>query len=326
MKYALPTRDGEERPLDRRFLICALALLLFSGGSVNAQEMYKYQDENGDWIYTDRPPQEGQIAEIRDLPTGLAAPTVTVTTSLTGRQISFNARNDYAVPVEVVLALDELRNLELPRPDQSMRWVVGPRSDLQLFQLDAVDDNVAPEAIFRFLWLPGDPEALHDDNQLYRAPFAVANDYPISQTFPVGITHLTPDSYYAVDIAMPVGTSIYAARAGTVFEVASTNFRGGVDPEQDAASANIVRIMHDDGSHAVYAHLSWNSIRVRPGDRVERGQYIADSGNTGFSTGPHLHFVVLVNRGMRLVSVPILFEGPNSAAIEPETGNILLAY
>jgi murein DD-endopeptidase MepM/ murein hydrolase activator NlpD len=77
---------------------------------------------------------------------------------------------------------------------------------------------------------------------------------------------------------MPVGTDIHAARGGVVFEVASTNFRGGVDPERDAASANIVRILHDDGTHAVYAHLNWNSIRVKPGDTVERGEYIADSG------------------------------------------------
>jgi murein DD-endopeptidase MepM/ murein hydrolase activator NlpD len=129
-----------------------------------------------------------------------------------------------------------------------------------------------------------------------------------------------------VDLEMPIGTDIYAARAGLVFEVASTNFRGGTDREQDAAAANIVRIMHDDGSHAVYAHLNWNSIRVRPGDRVERGEYIADSGNTGFTTGPHLHFVVLLNRGMRLESVPVLFEGVNNSAVEPATGDTLVAY
>jgi murein DD-endopeptidase MepM/ murein hydrolase activator NlpD len=167
---------------------------------------------------------------------------------------------------------------------------------------------------------------VHAPERPYRAPFAVANAYPISQTFPIGITHTTPDSYYAVDFAMPVGTDIYAARGGIVFEVASTNFRGGTDPEQDGAAANLVRIMHDDGSHAVYAHLNWNTIRVRPGDRVERGEYIADSGNTGFTTGPHLHFAVMVNRGMRLESVPIVFEGPNFSEVVPATGNTLSAY
>jgi murein DD-endopeptidase MepM/ murein hydrolase activator NlpD len=312
--------------LDKRLLFLVAAVLLQTSGITAAQALYKYQDANGEWVFTDRRPPEEQSAEILDLPTGRTTPTVTVTTSLSGRQVRLNAHNDYVVPVEVVLALDHLTNLELPRPDQSMRWVVGPQSDLVLLSLDAVDDNIAPEAEFRFLWIPGDPDAQHDADYLYRAPFAVARDYPITQAFPVGITHLTPDSYYAVDVAMPIGTDIYAARGGIVFEVASTNYRGGTDPEKDMASANLVRIMHDDGSHAVYAHLNWNSIRVRPGDRVERGQYIADSGNTGFSSGPHLHFVVMVNRGMRMVSVPVFFEGPNHTPIEPVSGNSLEAY
>jgi murein DD-endopeptidase MepM/ murein hydrolase activator NlpD len=288
--------------------------------------MYKYQDENGNWIFTDRPPREEQPVEILELVKGPEAPQVVVSTVLSLRQYRFIARNDYDIPVEVVLALDELRNLEYPDPEQVMRWIVDPRSSLVMMELAALEDNIVPAADYRYIWLPGDPRAVHAPDRPYRAPFAVANDYPISQTFPIGITHTTADSYYAVDIAMPVGTDIYAARGGVVFEVASTNFRGGTDPEQDGASANIVRIMHDDGSHAVYAHLSLNSVRVRPGDRVERGQYIADSGNTGFTTGPHLHFAVMVNRGMRLESVPVVFEGPNLTSVTPATGNTLVAY
>jgi murein DD-endopeptidase MepM/ murein hydrolase activator NlpD len=125
---------------------------------------------------------------------------------------------------------------------------------------------------------------------------------------------------------MPVGSDIVAARGGIVVEVASTNYRGGFDTSRDGAEANMVRILHDDGTFGIYAHLNWNSIRVQPGDTVKRGEYIADSGNTGFSTGPHLHFVVVQNKGLRIVSVPILFEGQNSAIIKPETGMELTAY
>ncbi len=288
--------------------------------------MYKYQDADGNWVYSDRTPSGQQAVEILELATGKEPPTVTVTTELVGRSVRFVARNGFPVPVEVVLALDELRNLELPDPEQVMRWIVDEESTQVMFELAALENNAVPEADFRFIWIPGDPRATHEPERPYRAPFAVANDYPISQTYPIGITHTTPDAYYAVDIAMPIGTDIYAARGGTVFEVASTNFRGGTDPQQDRASANIVRVMHDDGSHSVYAHLNWNSIRVLPGDRVERGEYIADSGNTGFTTGPHLHFAVMVNRGMRLESVPIMFEGPNYSAVRPATGSVLLAY
>jgi murein DD-endopeptidase MepM/ murein hydrolase activator NlpD len=98
------------------------------------------------------------------------------------------------------------------------------------------------------------------------------------------------------------------------------------DVEVDGPRANIVQILHDDGTYAIYAHLNWNSIRVKAGDRVRRGQYIADSGNTGFSSGPHLHFAVLMNAGMRIVSVPVTFQGKNESAIRPASGRALTAY
>ena len=138
------------------------------------------------------------------------------------------------------------------------------------------------------------------------------------------MTHGSPDAAYAVDIAMPVGTDVHAARAGVVIDIASTNFADSLEP--DGAQANIVRILHDDGTYAIYAHLNWNAIRVRPGDIVERGEYIADSGNTGFSSGPHLHFVVVKNSGMKVESVPLVFEGANGTAVTPETGMELVAY
>ena len=316
---------GYGNPSARLRGLAALALIL-AGAGAYAQAMYKYKDADGNWVFTDRRPAEEQPVETLELQTGEDPPTVSVTTRLDNRTLEFIARNDYPVPVEVIIALDELRFVRYPSPDQAMRWIVDPESSMTLMSLEATVNNAVPEADFRYIWLPGDPRATHEPDRPYRAPFAVANEHQISQSFPVGITHTTPDSWYAVDIAMPIGTDIYAARGGMVFEVASTNFRGGTDPDEDAASANIVRIMHDDGSHAVYAHLNWNSIRVRPGDRVERGEYIADSGNTGFTTGPHLHFAVMINRGMRLESVPVTFEGPNYSEVVPATGNALLAY
>ena len=90
--------------------------------------------------------------------------------------------------------------------------------------------------------------------------------------------------------------------------------------------ATVVRILHDDGTYAVYAHLSWNSIRVRVGDVVQRGEYIADSGNTGYSSGPHLHFAVVRNVGMAMQSVPVNFVGADSTPIAPATGSVITAY
>lgn len=322
MRASVTTRH--KRASSDRFAVAILFLCLSSGAL--SQSLYKYKDQNGDWIYTDRPPDDDQAAEIRELPTGTAPPTVDVSTRLVSDEFQFVAKNDYFAPVEVVLALDGLTNIRHPDANQVMRWIVDPRSELKLMGLPTLGGNEEPVAEFRFIYLLGDPRSRHKPPRPYRAPFPVASSFKITQAFPHVVTHNTPDSRYAVDIAMPIGTDIYAARGGIVIEVASTNFRGGLDPERDGTSANIVRILHDDGTHAVYAHLNWNSIRVKPGDVVERGQYIADSGNTGFSSGPHLHFAVLQNVGMRIESVPVDFEGPDSRGITPAIGNMLIAY
>jgi murein DD-endopeptidase MepM/ murein hydrolase activator NlpD len=303
----------------------ALSLAAF-GAAALAQALYKYQDSDGAWIYSDRPPPETQPVEIRELHKGLGVPQVRVTERRYQGQVALLAQNEFYSPVEVIVAIDQLRNVGYPPPENQLRWVVPARSSSELLRLDAIEDNAAIGVDYRFEWIPGDPESEHNPTQPYRAPFAVSKAFPISQAFPVGITHTTPDSRYAVDIAMPIGTGIYAARGGVVVEVASNNYRGGFDTSRDGAEANLVRILHDDGTFGIYAHLNRKSIRVRPGDVVTRGQYIADSGNTGFSSGPHLHFAVVRNHNLRLDSVPVVFEGPNGSGVTPEMGAMLRAY
>ena len=138
-------------------------------------------------------------------------------------------------------------------------------------------------------------------------------------------THNAPGSRYAIDLAMPEETAIHAARGGTVVEIAFRSYSGGTTAA-DAPKANLIRIMHDDGTMAIYAHLALDSVRVRPGDRVQRGEYIASSGNTGFSSGPHLHFGVERNAGFSLESIPVSFVGAGGAPAKAKTGHYLQAY
>ncbi len=304
-----------------------LGLVLLSVcGAAGAQSLYKYRGPDGEWIYTDRAPAQTVNAEVRQLPQGETEPKVDVYHRFENGGIVLYANNEFYAPVEIAIGLATLKNLQLPAPDQQFTWTIDARDRQQLLRLDVAEQGLAAGIEYSFSWLHGDPTTVHAPQQAYRAPFAVAGDYRITQAFPLGVTHVTPDSYYAVDIDMPIGTDVYAARAGTVFQIASKNFRGGLDPDRDLEAANIVSILHEDGTYAIYAHLNWNSIRVQPGDSVARGQYIADSGNTGYSSGPHLHFVVIRNRGLRHESVPVVFAGRDNTDVVVETGDRLIAY
>ena len=303
-------------------LIASLAL----SGATMAQSLYKYRGENGEWMYSDRPPEDGQVAEKRTLESEAEDGELEVGYRMVGDSIEFVANNRYYAPIELKLLIEEIRGLAFPPPDDDLRWVIPARSQAALIRLDLLEDGPVPYLQYRFQYLAGDPTSQHEPDGLYRVPYAIASDYPISQAYPDVVTHRTPDSRDAVDIAMPIGTDIFAARGGVVFDVAADNYKSGLSLERDGPRANVVRILHDDGTYAIYAHLNWNTIRVRPGDRVTRGEYIADSGNTGFSSGPHLHFAIVQNVGLRLESVPFEFQGMNAMRVTPATGRALTAY
>ncbi|MFD7623742.1 M23 family metallopeptidase [Streptomyces sp. NPDC059802] len=86
------------------------------------------------------------------------------------------------------------------------------------------------------------------------------------------------------DFAVPVGTKVEAAHTGTVVKAGPNG--GGDGP----AYGNAVVIKHANGTYSQYAHLS--KIEVRIGETVKTGEKIALSGNTGNSSGPHLHFEI----------------------------------
>jgi len=76
-----------------------------------------------------------------------------------------------------------------------------------------------------------------------------------------------------------------------------------------------VLIRHDDGTLGHYCHLQKGGCLVRPGQRVKAGDAIAHSGNTGFSTGPHLHFSVFKTLdGHHRISLPVKFRTSRNPA------------
>ena len=318
--------DQSLAPFTALTVFFGIVCLIAFDSVVAAQALYKYRGEDGEWIYADRPPVDGAVDEIRSLTPRLASSGVAVRHEIVGRSLRFSVRNDYYAPVEFILDFEAIRGLERPHPEARLHWVLPPQSDTSLLELGMLADGTAPHAEYRYSYAAGDPAAEHRPEEPYRVPFAVAADFPITQAYPHVTTHNTPDSKYAIDFAMPIGTDIFAARAGVVFDVVNGHYGGGTDLQRDLPRANVVRILHDDGTFAIYGHLSWRSIRVRRGQRVQRGEFIAESGNTGFSTGPHLHFAVVRNTGMAVESVPVQFLDVDFSAVNPAMGSVLTAY
>jgi len=333
MKFDVVRMAGEEAISGRRFVavrwaaVPFLLLVVAATDVVVAQTLYKYRGPDGEWIFSDRQPENNNVdTEQRTLVQRSKRANLSVTNALVGNNVELTAHNEFYAPMEVAVSFGELAGIQHPGPEAKLRWVVPANSDRVLIRLPILDSTGAAQIEFKYSYLPGDPGASHQPDRAYRVPFSVGKNYPISQAYPDSMTHQAPDSRHAVDIAMPIGTDVFAARGGVVFDVASKNYRAGLDPHREGQAANIIFILHDDGTFAIYAHLNWNSIRVNPGDRVQTGEYIADSGNTGFSSGPHLHFAIQKNAGFEITSLPVEFKGANSSRVEPMTGQMLMAY
>lgn len=294
--------------------------------SVAAAKLYKYRDPvTGEWVYTDRQPDSGQDYEEETLEASFVAPKVELLQERSPNGFSLIARSTYAAPVHLAFRITDRINLDPNLPSQGA-IVIPARGTAELGRAELVARDRPASVEYQYQYVIGDPRARHAPGSPYRLPYALASSFLVSQAPPDSVTHNDPSSRFAIDFAMPIGTPIYAARAGTVVEVASQYYAAGTNLERDGPRANIVRVLHEDGTLAIYAHLNWNSIRVVPGQNVERGQYLADSGNTGFSTGPHLHFVVQRNNAGRATSVPVSFTGADGRGLTLRTGDRPRAY
>jgi murein DD-endopeptidase MepM/ murein hydrolase activator NlpD len=294
--------------------LCSIPLL--------AQTAYKYRDSNGQWVFSDRAPVANPSSTSFALDKEADALHISIDRQDRDGAALLVAVNDCRCIATFQLLIGESALPAIPAGSH-YEAIVDPGSRQTLLQVPLP----AGKLDLKYTWRAaiGAPDAVHNPSRPYRAPFAVGSTYEITQAYPARFTHVSPDSEYAVDIALPDGTPIYSAREGTVINVRHDAFRGALAPVM-LDQANVVDILHSDGTIAVYAHLHWDSIRVRIGERVARGQYIADSGNTGFSSGPHLHFAVIRNSGVANVSLPIQFAGSAGTAITPATHMALTAY
>jgi murein DD-endopeptidase MepM/ murein hydrolase activator NlpD len=159
---------------------------------------------------------------------------------------------------------------------------------------------------FRYSSRCGGMEGAHDPKAVYRLPYPRVKAYVVSQGNLGRVSHgKGSGNDYAIDWTMPEGSMVLAARGGVVIGIKQDSNQGGDDKKFDSSGNQIV-IKHDDGTCAEYLHLQQDSALVKLGQRVNAGTPLAHSGNTGHTTGPHLHVAVFVNQtGFERTCLPV---------------------
>ena len=151
----------------------------------------------------------------------------------------------------------------------------------------------------------GDPNMTIDYDHKYELPFPKGKRYKIIQGFGGKFSHNKPHSKYAIDFSLKIGDTITAARSGKVFFIKEDSDEH-CRTRKCADKGNKVLIVHDDGTMAHYVHLDFEGALVDVGDTVTVNQPIGISGMTGFTTIPHLHFVLY---GPQSKSIPFYIKG-----------------
>jgi len=204
-------------------------------------------------------------------------------------QMVFEAEN--LNPYLVTLALDFEKLTNLKANHSLPLYVELPgHTKKEILTLSSIVESSLSDYLSSYGWVKGSAFAQHDDSYVYRLPFAAGTNVRVSQGYNGGLSHKGL-SAYAVDFSLPVGTPIYAAREGEVVGVDVSNDLGGGSPVF-RPYMNYVNIRHSDGTLGNYYHLKFEGSAVKIGDIVKKGQLIAYSGNTGYTTAPHLHFSV----------------------------------
>lgn len=130
-----------------------------------------------------------------------------------------------------------------------------------------------------------------DPARSYPFPLEAPEGHPgflCSQGFCGCFTHYFAATHHAVDLQCPVGTPVLAIGDGEVLEVRDANNVSGIHVK-NLFLWNSILIALDDGAFVEYVHIKANSSKVKPGDRVSRGQVLCESGDVGFCPVPHLH-------------------------------------
>lgn len=288
--------------LSYTLIVCLIFAVLPASTDLQA-DIYKYQDESGRWHYTDKPAASQRSETVNYKKTKKQEDQFHLFTHYEGDEFWVMVENKYYAPVQLSIKKSQ-------QDTASQEWIIPPRSTQKVLQTSPGKNE------FVFAWFIGDNRK-NPAAQEYAIPMDIALCPQISQSFNGPFSHQDIQSRYAVDIAANVGTDIKAAKSGVVVGVKDDYALGGVD-NFFLDKANFIQVIHEDTSWALYAHILLGSAAVKVGDQVKVGDILAKSGSSGYSSGPHLHFVIQRNAGLKAESIPFQFKSPKGNLFVPQ--------
>ena len=250
----------------------------------------------------------------------IAIPEVDVFTTKEGNLLKFYGKNQAIFPQTIKLKFSTLKGY-LPLDENLLVFTIKSKSQKQfLFELKKIPDQ-GQRLNFKTTISMGAMDSVIDNNYLYYFPYSHGSKHKLSQGFFGKSTHSKVGNIYSLDFMMPIGTKVFSMRGGLVVDVITHNNKGG-DSFIYSKYANSITIMHDDGSFAYYVHLKKDGSVVKIGEKITKGQHIGFSGNTGYSSGPHLH-VNLSKASKDGSSRTFAFKmfGKGGAPLKAEAGN-----
>ena len=217
-----------------------------------------------------------------------------------GYDIVASNENIYPVSIKYTFKLTNLT----PSTKETIFVIPANSKDFKVLSLKQTRKGKPYTFTFTTLYNQGDHfKKDYDKDYEYYLPLKKGDSFKLYQGYNGSFSHTNEN---ALDFTMPVGTEIYAAREGIVTNVTEHNDKTCGKPKCIEFN-NLIRIYHSDGTFAEYTHIKKDGALVNVGEKVEKGQHIGYSGNVGFSTGPHLHFVVYFQRLEKMETVKTKF-------------------